>query len=137
MPIHSHFPHRLLLGLMRDKLAALAHPEPERRRAAEIASPRLLIGLALADALADAVALGLGESRGNGQDSFDRPLPEMSPPRSSTPAPSSLLRITGRVESHAERMERIRRVIRTRTFGILSEADLALVLKSPMPNPRD
>jgi hypothetical protein len=45
------------------------------------------------------------------------------------PTPTNLLRITGTVEGHAERTRRIMRVIRTRTFGILSESDLALVLQ--------
>jgi hypothetical protein len=60
------------------------------------------------------------------------PLAEPEPP-----TPSNLLRITGRTESPAERTQRIMRVIRTRTFGILSDDDLALVgLKSRGANDR-
>jgi hypothetical protein len=44
-----------------------------------------------------------------------------------TRAPSTALRITGRTESPAERERRILKTIRSRCFGVLSEADLALV----------
>ena len=43
-----------------------------------------------------------------------------------TPNPKQL-RISGRVESPAERERRILKTIRSRTFGILSESDLSLV----------
>jgi hypothetical protein len=43
------------------------------------------------------------------------------------PAPSTALRITGRTESAIERERRILKTIRSRTFGILTEADLSLV----------
>ena len=49
------------------------------------------------------------------------------------PPPSNLLRITGSGESQAERERRILKTIRTRTFGILSEADLAFVLRKSAP----
>lgn len=48
-------------------------------------------------------------------------------------APSTALRITGRVESLAERRERVMRTIRTRTFGILSAEDLEFVGLSRKP----
>ena len=63
-PHRHHLADRLLLGLVRDRLAALAAPEAERNDAAEIATPRPLVGLHLSDAFADAVPLGLGESSG-------------------------------------------------------------------------
>ena len=40
-------------------------PETERDSAAEISVARLLVGFHLADALKNAIALGLGERRGN------------------------------------------------------------------------
>jgi hypothetical protein len=43
------------------------------------------------------------------------------------PAPSTALRITGRTESAIERERRILKTIRSRCFGVLTEADLALV----------
>jgi hypothetical protein len=50
-------------------------------------------------------------------------------------APSGLLRITGAVETPGERMRRVVRVIRSRCFGVLSESDLALVLRYPRERP--
>jgi hypothetical protein len=44
------------------------------------------------------------------------------------PTPSNLLRITGSIETPDERMRRVVRTIRSRCFGVLSEADLDLVL---------
>jgi hypothetical protein len=49
---------------MRDELAIVAQPVAEVDRSAEIAAAGLLIGLYLANAVADAVALGLGEGGG-------------------------------------------------------------------------
>jgi hypothetical protein len=54
--------------------------------------------------------------------------PRLVAPAPPTPA-LTLLRLTGHVETPAERTQRIPRVILTRAFGILSEADLALVLR--------
>jgi hypothetical protein len=53
--------------------------------------------------------------------------PRLSADAPQPAAPSGLLRITGRTESLAERERRILKTIRSRTFGILSESDLALV----------
>jgi hypothetical protein len=44
-----------------------------------------------------------------------------------TPAPSTALRITGRTESAIERERRILRIVKSRCFGVLTEADLSLV----------
>jgi hypothetical protein len=81
-PRRSPFSDRLLLRLMRDELAVVVGPETEGNLPAEIRAARLLVGLHLPDALADTVTLGLGEGGGDRQNSFDRPLPAMSPPRS-------------------------------------------------------
>ena len=59
-----------MLGLVRDQLAVVAAPKAEGHDAAEIAPPRPLVGLALADTLADAVALGFGKGRSDGQEQF-------------------------------------------------------------------
>lgn len=59
--------------------------------------------------------------------------PRLAAPDPPTPAPSNRPRLTGHVETRAERVERVMRVIRSRTFGILSDDDLALVLR-PMLN---
>ena len=45
------------------------------------------------------------------------------------PTPSNLLRITGRGETPIERERRILRIVKSRCFGVLSESDLALVLR--------
>lgn len=44
------------------------------------------------------------------------------------PRPSNLLRITGAVETHDERVRRVVKTIRSRCFGVLSDDDLELVL---------
>ena len=67
---YNHFPDRLLLGLMRNEIAAIAATEPERDLAAEIPAPGLLIGFHLANALADAIPLGLGEGGRDRQEQF-------------------------------------------------------------------
>jgi hypothetical protein len=59
-----------VLGLVRDKLAALASTEPERHLPAEIAAARLLIRMPSRAASARAAAIV--------RNSFERPLPEMS-----------------------------------------------------------
>jgi hypothetical protein len=46
------------------------------------------------------------------------------------PTPANLLRLTGHVETPAERVERVLKVIRTRCSSVLTEDDLALVLKT-------
>jgi hypothetical protein len=43
--------------------------------------------------------------------------------------PRRLLLITGAVESPAERLQRIERIVRSRCAGVLSESDFALVFK--------
>jgi hypothetical protein len=68
-PHGDHFADRLLLGLVRDKLAGVAATEPEGNLAAKIPAPRPLVGLHLADALADTIALSLGKGGGDRQDS--------------------------------------------------------------------
>ena len=73
-PQRDHFADRLLLGLMRDELAVVAAPEPERDLAAEISAARLLVGLHLSNALADAVALGLGEGGGDRQEQLGQAI---------------------------------------------------------------
>jgi hypothetical protein len=55
---------------MRDKLAVVAAPEPERNLPAEIAAARLLVGLHLPDPLPNAITLGFGEGGGNRQEQF-------------------------------------------------------------------
>ena len=67
-PQRDHFADGLLLGLMRDQLAVVAAPEPKRDFPAEVSAARLLVGLHLPDALADAIALGLGEGGGDRQE---------------------------------------------------------------------
>ena len=62
------FPDGLVLGFMRDKLAALAKAEPKRHLPAEIAAARLLVGLHLPDLFADSVALRLREGGGDRQE---------------------------------------------------------------------
>jgi hypothetical protein len=73
-PQRDHFADRLLLGFMRDELAGVAEPEPERNPSAEVSAARLLVGFRLPDALADAVALRLGKSRGDGQEQLADPV---------------------------------------------------------------
>ena len=51
---------------MRNQLSALAALKAERNSAAEIATARVLVGLDLADALADPIALGFREGGGDG-----------------------------------------------------------------------
>ena len=53
---------------MRDERAAITQPVAELDRASEKAPPGLLIRLHLRNALADAVALGLGEGSGDRQE---------------------------------------------------------------------
>jgi hypothetical protein len=54
-------------------------------------------------------------------------LRHVAPPQ---PTPSNALRITGHVETPAERAKRVVRLIRSRCLSVLSEEDLALVLKT-------
>ena len=58
-----------MLGLMRDQLAVVAAPKPEGDGAAQEAPARLLVSLGLRHTLPDAVALGLGKGRSDGQES--------------------------------------------------------------------
>jgi hypothetical protein len=51
-----------------DQFAALAATVTERDLPTEIPAPRLLIGLHLANALANAVTFGLGKGCGDGQE---------------------------------------------------------------------
>ena len=48
---------------------------------AEIAAPRLLVSLDLPNPFANAIALGLCEGSRMVRNSFESPLPEISPPR--------------------------------------------------------
>ena len=57
-----HFSDRLLLAVVGDELVALATREAERHSPTEEAAAGLLVGLRLADALADAIALGPANS---------------------------------------------------------------------------
>ncbi len=59
---------------MRDKLAVVAAPEPERNLSAQIPPAGLLIGLHLPDAFPDAVALGLGEGGRDCQEQLRYPV---------------------------------------------------------------
>ncbi len=54
---------------MRDQLAVVAAPKPEGDGAAQEAPARLLVSLGLRHTLPDAVALGLGKGRSDGQES--------------------------------------------------------------------
>jgi hypothetical protein len=56
--------------------------------------------------------------------------PHKVAPVQQTPNPKQL-RISGRVETPVERAQRVLKTIRSRCFGVLSEADLALVLRYP------
>ena len=64
----DNFPDRILLRLVRDEPATVAAPESERQLPAEISLPCLLVRLHLPNSLADAVALGLCEGNGDGQE---------------------------------------------------------------------
>jgi hypothetical protein len=83
-PQRRHFSNRLLLSLMRDKLAVVAAPVAKRNSPAEISASRLLVGLHLADAFANPIALRLGEAPAMVKNGLLMPSPEMSPPRSSS-----------------------------------------------------
>jgi hypothetical protein len=67
-PQCDHLSDSILLGLMRDELAIVTATEAEGDFPSKIATPGLLIRLHLANALADAVALGLGKGGGDRQE---------------------------------------------------------------------
>ena len=73
-PQRDHFADRFLLGRMRDQLPAVGATEPEWNLPAEVSATGLLIGLRLPNALADAVALGLGEGGGDRQEQLTKPI---------------------------------------------------------------
>ena len=64
----------LLLGLAHHEVATFAAPVAEGNRPAEIPPSGLLIRLDLADPLANAIALRLGESRRDGQEQLAQPI---------------------------------------------------------------
>ena len=64
----DHVADRLLLAGVLDEVAVVADAPAKGANATKIAAARLLIGLHLPDALADAVALGLRERRGDRQE---------------------------------------------------------------------
>ena len=92
-PQRRHFSNRLLLSLMRDKLAVVAAPVAKRNGPAEISASRLLVGLHLADAFANPIALRLGEAAAMVKNSLLMPSPEMSSPRSSRRSETPRLRM--------------------------------------------
>ena len=67
-PQSHHFPDGLLLGFVRDEFAGVAAPEPKGNLPAKVSPTGLLIGFHLANALANAIALGLGEGGGDRQE---------------------------------------------------------------------
>ena len=66
-PQRGHLGDSLLLARVLDEIADVAASESERHDPAEVSATGFLIGFALPDALADAVALGLGERGGDRQ----------------------------------------------------------------------
>jgi hypothetical protein len=59
----------------REELAGGAAAEAERHRAAEIEPARLLVGLGLADSLADTITFGLSECSSDRQEQLGEPIP--------------------------------------------------------------
>jgi hypothetical protein len=86
---------------MRDQLASLAATETERNLPADVSAPRFLISFYLPDALADAIALGLGERRRDRQEQLGEPIPASEAKQSGESAgalrpPGSPRRASGR-----------------------------------------
>ena len=122
----DHFADSLLLGLMRDELAGVTPPEPERNLAAQISAAGLLVGFHLPDAFADPIALGLGEGGGDRQEQLGQAVAcNVAAEIEQMQSDASLLQVLDdleRVESRAEQAIELRARSRTSPFVSLANS---------------